>query len=53
LKTHGGVKYQTVVQKLTGYIPAGSAGINHGEWAELGFTVWFLMIGLLHDRNRG
>jgi len=30
LKTHGGVKYQTDVQKLTGLIPAGSAGINHG-----------------------
>jgi len=30
LKTHGGVKYQTDVQKLTGYIPPGSAGINHG-----------------------
>ena len=35
LKTHGGVKYKTEVQRLTGLTPAGSGGINHGEWPEL------------------
>jgi len=30
LKKHGGVKYNTVVQRLTGLVPAGSTGINHG-----------------------
>jgi hypothetical protein len=32
-KTHGGIKYNTEVQRLTGLMPAGSTGINHGEWA--------------------
>ena len=33
LKTHGGIKYETEVQRLTGLMPAGSTGINHGKWA--------------------
>ena len=37
LKTHGGIKYQTVAQNLTEYVKPGSDGINHGEWAELSF----------------
>ena len=33
LKTHGGVKYKTDVQRLTGLMPPGSKGINHSECA--------------------
>jgi len=40
LRSHGGVKYQTDMQRLTGYIPPGSTGINHGEWAELIFHLY-------------
>jgi len=29
LKTHGGVKYKTEVQRLTGLMPPGAGGINH------------------------
>lgn len=35
LKVHGGVKYQTEVRRLTGLVPPGSTGVNHGELAEL------------------
>jgi hypothetical protein len=31
LKTHGGVKYKTEVQRLTGLMPPGAGGINHSE----------------------
>jgi len=31
LKEHEGVKYQTTVQNITGLIPPGSDGVNHGE----------------------
>lgn len=35
LKVHGGVKYQTEVRSLTGLVPPGPEGINHGELAGL------------------
>ena len=44
LKTHGGIKYQTEVQRLTGLMPAGSGGINHREWAELNLCLLRFLI---------
>jgi len=46
LKKYRGVKYQTVAQNITGLIPPGSTGINHGEWTKLNFTASLLFIGL-------
>jgi len=46
LKKYRGVKYQTVAQNITGLIPPGSTGINHGEWTNLNFTASLLFIGL-------
>jgi hypothetical protein len=34
LKKYKGVKYQTTAQSITGLIPSGSDGINHGEWLD-------------------
>jgi hypothetical protein len=31
LKKYQGIKYNTVARNITGLIPSGSAGINHGE----------------------
>ena len=36
-KKYKGVLYHTVAEKITGLIPPGSAGINHGEWTESSF----------------
>ena len=47
LKVHGGVKYQTEVRRLTGLVPAGSEGINHGEYTEPSFSS-----GMVFDDHR-
>jgi hypothetical protein len=31
-KKYKGVKFNTVAERITGLIPAGSVGVNHGEW---------------------
>ena len=38
LKKYQGVKYNTVAQNISGLIPPGSTGINHGKCIELGFN---------------
>jgi len=37
LKEYEGVKYQTTVQNITGLMPPGSDGVNHGELSKLYF----------------
>jgi len=37
LKKYQGVNYHTVARNITGLIPPGSTGINHGEWIKLSF----------------
>jgi hypothetical protein len=37
-KKFHGVKFNTVAERITGLIPAGSKGVNHGEWTELSFN---------------
>jgi hypothetical protein len=32
LKVYQGVKYKTVARNITGLIPPGSTGVNHGEY---------------------
>ena len=34
MTSYNGVNYQTVAETITGLLPPGSAGINHGEWRE-------------------
>jgi hypothetical protein len=31
LKKYKGIKYNTVVQNVTGLVPSGSSGVNHSE----------------------
>ena len=31
-KSHGGVTYNTIAKNITGLMPAGSDGVNHGEF---------------------
>lgn len=35
LKQYQGVKYSTVARNITGLIPPGSTGVNHGEYIKL------------------
>jgi hypothetical protein len=37
-KAYHGVKFTTVAERISGLIPAGSNGVNHGEWTELSFN---------------
>ena len=37
-KSHGGVTYNTVAQNITGLMPAGSDGVNHGTSAPNGWV---------------
>jgi len=46
LKEYRGAHYEIVAQNITGLIPPGSTGINHGEWTKLNFTASLLFIGL-------
>lgn len=39
LKKYRGIKYQTTAQSISGLIPAGSSGVNHGEWVYLNHTL--------------
>ena len=37
LKEYQGIKYNTVARNITGLIPPGSTGINHGEYIKFSF----------------
>ena len=37
-KSHGGVTYNTVAKNITGLMPAGSDGVNHGTSAPNGWV---------------
>jgi hypothetical protein len=37
LKEYQGVKYNTVARNITGLIPPGSTGVNHGEYIKFSF----------------
>ena len=37
LKKYKGVKYHTVAENISGLIPPGSTGVNHGKCIELSF----------------
>ena len=41
---YAGVKYQSEVKHITGLMPPGSTGINHGAWVELSFLLGFLSL---------
>ncbi len=38
LKKYRGIKYHTVAQKISGLIPPGSTGVNHGKCTESSFS---------------
>ena len=53
-KKYKGVKFNSVAERITGLIPAGSNGVNHGEWTELSFSPRYfcspgLAIGIATD----
>ena len=39
LKKYRGVKYHTVAQNISGLIPPGSTGVNHGKCTESSSTI--------------
>ena len=52
--SNGGVKYSTTSETVTGLLPAGSAGVNHGE-SNIGNIIYELLIisplGISQDGN--
>jgi hypothetical protein len=48
LKEYQNVKYNTVARNITGLIPPGSTGVNHGEYNEFSY----IQVAFVHRASR-